>query len=55
MPLGAGQHDVLGALDEGEAGERLGLRARRTSGETEVILLERLIVGNVASFKSVWR
>ena len=36
------QYDVLGPLDEREAGQLLYLRARGTTGETEVILLQRL-------------
>jgi len=36
------QHDVLGALDEGEACELLDLRAGRAGGEAEVVLLQRL-------------
>ena len=39
---GPEQHDVLGALDEGEAGELLDLRARRAGGEGEVEAVERL-------------
>ena len=41
-PDGPEQHDVLGSLDEGEAGQFLDLRAWRAAGEGEVILLERL-------------
>jgi hypothetical protein len=38
----AKQHDVLGALDEGEGRELLDLCARRAAREAEVVLLERL-------------
>lgn len=40
-PARAEQHDVLGALDEGECGQFLDLRPRSTTGEGEVELLKR--------------
>ena len=36
------EHHVLSALDEGEAGQFHDLLARRTGGEGEVVLIERL-------------
>ena len=39
---GAEKDDVLGALDEGEAGELVDLRARYAGGEAEVEAVERL-------------
>ena len=39
---GAHQHDVLGALDEGEAGQLLDLAALEAAGKAIVEVLERL-------------
>ena len=39
---GAEEDDVLGALDEGEAGQFQDLPARRAGGEAEVEVVERL-------------
>jgi len=52
---GAQEYDVLGAFDECEAGELLDLRPWRATGETEIVLLERLTLGSVASFIKVSR
>src|SRR6516165_4347391 len=39
---GSEEHHVLGALDEGEAGEYHALLARSADSEVEIVLIERL-------------
>jgi hypothetical protein len=41
-PEGPKEDDVLGALDEGEAGELVDLRARHAGGKAEIEAVERL-------------